>query len=781
MPDPAHAAEPQPAPALSDTQSVLGPFPSALETVQRLATGIAEVQRQLDAVAAAASEQESRAADPLSREAALAQRSAELSDKARAFDVLEHTLAERELAIIASEQRLTELTGALQEQEVMIERRLRDAAAAEQHIAQLREDASNADRSAREAAQIAEQAARERDEARAQLEPLRQNIAAIESQLHEARQERDAARAELERLRAEHEQQIAQGHEHREALARATHERDRAAAELASSAQQLADACAARDAALAQLDAARAEAAHARAGLEDTQQRQTQVAADAQRLESDRAELAARLEQMEQQAAVAAARAQELSTALERAEAEARDAMGRAAHLAADLARAEEEGRESMARAAHLSADLLRAQTAAQEAAQHAAQHTSTPGGPGTSASSDAWTALRRERLRRQRHLLAERAAQLVQAKDLLQQRLAEVAAAQSSTSGAASDADRAQLDAERAQLQQQMDALARQRAEVEQALAAARQSADAANADRAEIESQRAALQSQRTALEAQRGQIENQRTALETQRLELERQRAARPAAAASFDDEFDPSPARAKAPMPASVRAAVIAASAVMSLAGIAGVSWWAAGVLDVPVYVAASTLTIEEKRGGHSAEALASWQAFQQELLDDPRLMEITAERLDRRGITELRTPTDLRRRLEADLVADTGEAGKVTLTLRGEGGLRTQRTLETLVASMVTMANDARDRRLDGASTAVAQPAATGDAPVASKRQRYFAFIAGGLAALTASLSLAGAAWSRGSRRDNRPAKPVVVPDNKPGPDIGEKAWTIPVE
>lgn len=767
MPDPAHAAEPQPASALSDTQSVLGPFPSALETVQRLATGIAEVQRQLDAVAAAASEQESRAADLLSREAALAQRSAELADKARAFDVLEHTLAERELAIIASEQRLTELTGALQEQEVMIERRLRDAASAEQHIAQVREEAASAERSAREAAQIAEQAARERDEARAQLEPLRQNIAAIESQLHEARQERDVARAELDRLRAEHEQQIAQGHEHRDALARATQERDRAAAELASSAQHLAEACAARDAALAQLDAARAEAAHARAGLEDTQQRQTQVAADAQRLESDRAELAARLEQMEQQAALATARAQELATALDRAEAEARDAMGRAAHLAADLARAEEEGRESMARAAHLSADLLRAQAAAQEAA------TSNTAPPVAPTTDDTWTALRRERLRRQRHLLAERAAQLVQAKDLLQQRLAEVTAAQSNITAAPSEADRAQLDAERAQLQQQIDALSRQRAELEQAQAAARQTADAANADRAEIESQRAALQSQRIALEAQRA-------ALETQRIELE-QRASRPAAAASFDDDLDPSPARAKAPMPASVRAAVIAASAVVSVAGIAGVSWWAAGVLDAPVYVAASTLTIEEKRGGHSAEALASWQAFQQELLDDPRLMEITAERLDRRGITELRTPTDLRRRLEADLVADTGEAGKVTLTLRGEGDLRTQRTLETLVASMVTMANDARDRRLDGASTAVVQPAATGDAPVSSKRQRYFAFIAGGLAALTASLSLAGAAWSRGSRRDSRPAKPVVVPDNKPGPDIGEKAWTIPVE
>lgn len=201
----------------------------------------------------------------------------------------------------------------------------------------------------------------------------------------------------------------------------------------------------------------------------------------------------------------------------------------------------------------------------------------------------------------------------------------------------------------------------------------------------------------------------------------------------------------------------------------LALILGASWWLAGVLDEPVYLAQTRLKMENAAEARD-DAVDSWTRYHEDLSVDPQMLEEVAERLKKRGDPELVNPTAVRRLIEDRLVIDSPERGHLTLTLTGEGRLRTQRTLETYTAALVGHANDTRDRRLDRSSTVVAAAASTPELPAGSGRVQLFLFTAAVMLALTVTAGLGGVGLM------TRPRTPKEKPAARE--DDGEERWTV---
>jgi hypothetical protein len=510
-----------------------------------------------------------------------------------------------------------------------------------------------------------------------------------------------------------------------------------------------------RDLALSERERQATERIHAEAERADRAENEARAAAErAAPAERELAEARVRIAALEQAlqsatggASDAARETEQQRLAVEQAESEARAALAQCAHLAKEL-----EGAKS--------------RLAAAEAANHRDAAPREPDAPREGGVPElASLALRRERLKRQRSLLAGKAEQLMQAKVLIEQRSAEAAAT--------------------AEAKQQEG---HQRVSSGDDEGSQRRNEELALRERG--------LAEQTAAIERERTQVEADRALLQRQRDEIARERsalAAQATGAAAFDADAPPAePARAPQQMSPVVAAGIASVCVTATLAGVAGTAWWLAGVFDSPIYSAQTRIAMENA-GTAREEARASWQAFHTELVRDPRLMEMAAERLKRRGTAELGTPGDLAARLEADLTVESGEPGTISLALKGEGRLATQRTLETFAAALVTASNDGRDRRLDGASTTIVEAASAGDRPVSSERRSLFAMIGGGLGALTVVGMLAGAsmfrpAGSRGSAAVKPISKPAATASakikNKPAARAasgGGDSWMAPVE
>lgn len=265
-----------------------------------------------------------------------------------------------------------------------------------------------------------------------------------------------------------------------------------------------------------------------------------------------------------------------------------------------------------------------------------------------------------------------------------------------------------------------------------------------------------------------AQNKQIADERAALRQRAFELdERARQLSSSAAAS-----------GKARPTRIAVAAVAFASVALGLPAIAASSWWISGMFEAPVTIAATTIGMEPTDETRSAEHIESWQGFTQEILADPRFMEVASERLRRRGHEQLGTPSDVRRRLDADLTIETPAPGELRLSLRGEGEAATRHILETVAATALTLANDGRERRLDKAVTMVINPVASTEAGEGEDRMVAFAMVSGGMLGLAAMAGIGG--MSIASRRAQRGSpQSNIAPGNAQGDE--EERWTINVE
>ncbi|MDX2115109.1 MAG: hypothetical protein SFZ24_05735 [Planctomycetota bacterium] len=220
----------------------------------------------------------------------------------------------------------------------------------------------------------------------------------------------------------------------------------------------------------------------------------------------------------------------------------------------------------------------------------------------------------------------------------------------------------------------------------------------------------------------------------------------------------------------------RMIAIAAAFMFSAGGVGAIgaaSWWIAGVLQPPTYLAHCTLAMERQPGtaAHTDEAVESWRAFHVGLAEDPMLMEQVAQRLKRRGYETLATPADVRARTEQDLTVEEASPGELRLTFKGQGAAQTRHVLETFASALAASANDARSRRLDRATTVVTAPARVEDTPVRDTRLGLFAGISAGMVGVCAALAAAGVTLvgRMGAASGNKAAVPE---------DGGEERWKI---
>lgn len=181
-------------------------------------------------------------------------------------------------------------------------------------------------------------------------------------------------------------------------------------------------------------------------------------------------------------------------------------------------------------------------------------------------------------------------------------------------------------------------------------------------------------------------------------------------------------------------------------VATLSIIAVMSWEVSKRVWPGTYIAKAVLESDTGRRTPSAEDLAAWQSDHESLIKDPRLLEVVAERMGRRGIASMSTPVDLKSRIDRDMYVQSARPGQITVELRGEGAERTALVLDTFVTAMKSVADQMRDERSNDIGVTIAQAAASGAEPLLDKRIEKAASVFGGAAL---AVGLAGLViWSR---------------------------------
>ena len=165
------------------------------------------------------------------------------------------------------------------------------------------------------------------------------------------------------------------------------------------------------------------------------------------------------------------------------------------------------------------------------------------------------------------------------------------------------------------------------------------------------------------------------------------------------------------------------------AIISLTG--ALSWAIAREIAPAKFAATAVLKAEGRDRALNGGELAEWQKLHEGLISDPRLHEALAERYKRQGMALLAAPGDVAELTKGPLTFETGGDGELKLRLEGQGAEQTARILEIFTNGMTNFVNSGSIRRVDGATTAIAQAAAAGNDPIDSVRTQYTLAMAGG--------------------------------------------------
>ncbi len=129
-----------------------------------------------------------------------------------------------------------------------------------------------------------------------------------------------------------------------------------------------------------------------------------------------------------------------------------------------------------------------------------------------------------------------------------------------------------------------------------------------------------------------------------------------------------------------------------------------------------YLAATSLKADGRGRELNEQELAEWTRYHLELAADPRFVEAVAQRMGRRGMVDMATPSVAGQRLKADLRADTPRPGEIVLEFVGWGPDRSARELDTIATTLASEANANRNR-IDGGATLPPPPAKAGMFPI----------------------------------------------------------------
>lgn len=158
----------------------------------------------------------------------------------------------------------------------------------------------------------------------------------------------------------------------------------------------------------------------------------------------------------------------------------------------------------------------------------------------------------------------------------------------------------------------------------------------------------------------------------------------------------------------------RTAALLFYGIASAALLGVLSWFGTQAAIPGEYAARAVLAADPKGRSIGPGELAEWQAFHEALVEDPRMIDVVAERMQRRGIHDMARPADVATAIRNHLSHHSAADGELSLEWRGQGSERTQRLLDTYVTAMVSQANAARERRVDGAVTTIRVAATAGN-------------------------------------------------------------------
>lgn len=200
-------------------------------------------------------------------------------------------------------------------------------------------------------------------------------------------------------------------------------------------------------------------------------------------------------------------------------------------------------------------------------------------------------------------------------------------------------------------------------------------------------------------------------------------------------------------------------------------IAGISWFVAGQVKPGQYASSVTVVAGAGERSLTADDLASWQSYIEQMIHDPQFIEQAASRMKRRGIDSLSVAGTLSANIQESLDIASTEPGKVTLEYRGEGAARTQRVLDTFAMTVTSQANAARARRIDGAMTTMESQAQAGNAPLDTARIETAGMIFGGSS--FATFFFGGLFWRRLAK-----IKANFERDSRVEPLFDEDSWQV---
>ena len=177
-----------------------------------------------------------------------------------------------------------------------------------------------------------------------------------------------------------------------------------------------------------------------------------------------------------------------------------------------------------------------------------------------------------------------------------------------------------------------------------------------------------------------------------------------------------------------------------------------------------YTANATVQAKGRPGfALTPEQAALWQTVHEEMLLSDGVIESVAQRLEQRGYTDLSEPAALRAYLEANLRHDSAAPGTIGLHLNAQGRDEALRLMETYSIALVSASNADRGRRTDGATTALAEPAALDPTPVKDNRRTVACIVFGASALATFMLALPIHARLRRAQSVFQDAEELFVP------------------
>ena len=159
-------------------------------------------------------------------------------------------------------------------------------------------------------------------------------------------------------------------------------------------------------------------------------------------------------------------------------------------------------------------------------------------------------------------------------------------------------------------------------------------------------------------------------------------------------------------------------------------------------------------------------VVAWQKDTQEMLQDPRLMEVIAERMKRRGFESLSSAAEVRSLLSASLYTQSSQAGRLEVELRAEGEQRSQMLLDTIVTALKSVADESKGERAHDLGLRISAPAAASGSPLMDERLQQAGMVFGGSVLATGLLGMfAYARLAAGKRSfDAKAAADVAMAD-----------------